>query len=220
MPLPSAYPVDSLLLTPSPREISRTLLARRKFLPAETLNLLAAAWIQFQTHDWFNHGEPPTDDPHEVPLGNGGHLARVPDAGPPHPTRPDTRLRGRARRAARDRGFEPAPPTYVNAESHWWDASQIYGSNPETLRQLRTDRKRPARARRQALPRRRESLARPQQLRGRPLRVHRQLVARASASCTPSSPASTTRSATGSGGSIHTGPTSRSSTWPAWSTRP
>src|SRR5262249_26056217 len=28
--------------------------------------------------------------------------------------------------------------TYVNAESHWWDASQIYGSNPETLRRLRT----------------------------------------------------------------------------------
>jgi hypothetical protein len=42
-------------------------------------------------------------------------------------------------RAARDRGFRPAPPTYVNAESHWWDASQIYGSNPETTRRLRTD---------------------------------------------------------------------------------
>src|SRR5262249_332002 len=36
VPLVSVYPVESLLLTPSPREISRSLLARKKFLPAET----------------------------------------------------------------------------------------------------------------------------------------------------------------------------------------
>ena len=51
--------------------ISSTLLARTKFLPAKILNLLAAAWIQFETHDWFNHGEPPADDPFEVPLEDG-----------------------------------------------------------------------------------------------------------------------------------------------------
>jgi hypothetical protein len=139
VPLVSAYPVDSLLLTPSPREISGKLLARRKFLPAETLNLLAAAWIQFQTHDWFNHGEPPLEEPHLVPLANGDdwheHPMRV------RRTRPDpTRDYAAEReRAARDRDFRPAPPTYVNAESHWWDASQIYGSNPETLKRVRTD---------------------------------------------------------------------------------
>jgi Animal haem peroxidase len=136
--LASAYPVESLLLTPSPREISRTLLARRKFLPAETLNLLAAAWIQFQTHDWFNHGEPPTDGPLEVLLGEGDAWHECPMR--VRRTRPDpTRDYAAEReRAARERGFRPAPPTYANAESHWWDASQIYGSNPETLQRLRT----------------------------------------------------------------------------------
>ena len=28
-----------------------------------SLNLLAAAWIQFETHDWFNHGEPVAERP-------------------------------------------------------------------------------------------------------------------------------------------------------------
>ena len=45
------------LLEPSPREVSIRVLARDTFRPARTLNLLAAAWIQFQTHDWFSHGE-------------------------------------------------------------------------------------------------------------------------------------------------------------------
>lgn len=30
-------------------------MTRKEFIPATTLNLLAAAWIQFQTHDWFVH---------------------------------------------------------------------------------------------------------------------------------------------------------------------
>ena len=46
---------EPALLTPSPRVISRRLLARKEFVPASTLNLLAAAWIQFQVHDWFFH---------------------------------------------------------------------------------------------------------------------------------------------------------------------
>src|SRR5262249_7650344 len=138
VPLASAYPVESLLLTPSPRDVSRLLLARRKFLPAESLNLLAAAWIQFQTHDWFNHGEPPTDAPHEVPLGQGDTWYECPmrvRRTRPDPTRDYAAERARA---GHDRSFQPGPPTYANAESHWWDASQIYGSNPETLRRLRT----------------------------------------------------------------------------------
>jgi hypothetical protein len=138
VPLASAYPVESLLLTPSPREVSRTLLARRKFLPAETLNLLAAAWIQFQTHDWFNHGEPPSDGPIEVPLREGDMWHRCPMQVRRTRSDPTRDYAAERQRATNDRGFLPAPPTYVNAESHWWDASQIYGSNPETLQRLRT----------------------------------------------------------------------------------
>ena len=40
---------------PTPREVSRLLLTRDRFRPATSLNVLAAAWIQFQVHDWFNH---------------------------------------------------------------------------------------------------------------------------------------------------------------------
>jgi hypothetical protein len=131
VPLAYTYPSEPLLLTPSPREISRRLLARKKFLPAEALNLLAAAWIQFQTHDWFNHGNPSSEDPFDVPLGEGDawhecpmHVRRT----RPDPTR---NYAAERQRAARDAAFKPAPPSYVNAESHWWDASQIYGSDAE-----------------------------------------------------------------------------------------
>ena len=59
VPLPEAVPDNGdALLDPSPRVISRELLARRDFIPATTLNLLAAAWIQFETHNWFSHGQP------------------------------------------------------------------------------------------------------------------------------------------------------------------
>ncbi|MEO6472297.1 MAG: peroxidase family protein, partial [Aeromicrobium sp.] len=45
------------LLTPNPREVSRTLFWRDEFVPATSLNVLAGAWIQFQNHGWFGHGE-------------------------------------------------------------------------------------------------------------------------------------------------------------------
>ena len=48
---------DAQLLDPNPRTISRELLTRERFLPATTLNVLAAAWIQFEVHDWFSHGK-------------------------------------------------------------------------------------------------------------------------------------------------------------------
>ena len=48
-------PTEWELWTPNPRELSDRFMARKQFIPATTLNLLAAAWIQFQTHDWFFH---------------------------------------------------------------------------------------------------------------------------------------------------------------------
>src|SRR5262249_5809677 len=91
VPLSEAFPDEDNLLAPSPRRISNELLARDKFKPATILNLLAAAWIQFETHDWFNHGEPLSDgeredkknrnvkdpfserqyQPHKVPIAEG-----------------------------------------------------------------------------------------------------------------------------------------------------
>jgi hypothetical protein len=42
----------SRLLEPNPREVANELLLRDKFKPSETINMLSAAWVQFQVHDW------------------------------------------------------------------------------------------------------------------------------------------------------------------------
>jgi hypothetical protein len=156
VPLVKAFPDVNNLLVPNPRLISNELLARTEFKPATILNLLAAAWIQFETHDWFNHGEPPwegeRDDKrnrgepdtitagqyvsHQVPLPGGDRWPENPMR--VRPTRPDpTRDYDKERRD--NKGKLSHPPTYANAESHWWDGSQIYGSNPETTARLRSD---------------------------------------------------------------------------------
>jgi hypothetical protein len=48
-------PTEEELWNPSPRMLSERFMKRKDFIPATSLNLLAAAWIQFQTHDWFFH---------------------------------------------------------------------------------------------------------------------------------------------------------------------
>ncbi|MFV8174742.1 peroxidase family protein [Mycolicibacterium peregrinum] len=123
VPPEHAYPEsDQRLLDPNPRLISRTLLTRDSFQPATTLNLLAAAWIQFEVHDWFAHGSVATR-PWVVPLRDDD----------PWPQRPM-----RVERTPPDPHPGPAgPPTFVTQESHWWDASQIYGTTPAFASALR-----------------------------------------------------------------------------------
>ena len=48
-------PTEEELWNPNPRMLSERFMKRKEFIPAASLNLLAAAWIQFQTHDWFFH---------------------------------------------------------------------------------------------------------------------------------------------------------------------
>jgi hypothetical protein len=128
VPRKYTYPDLARLHAPSPREISRKLLRRREFIPAETLNLLAAAWIQFQVHDWFMHAGPDTDNPDQL------KLERDDDWGKPameiRRSTPD--------RQSNEEQSDGSPPAYRNEESHWWDASQIYGNDPETESKLRT----------------------------------------------------------------------------------
>ncbi|MCV7400384.1 peroxidase [Mycobacterium fragae] len=140
VPLAHTYPEeDERLLDPNPRLISRKLLVREGFQPATTLNLLAAAWIQFEVHDWFSHG---TDLSHqwEIPLDDddpwpnrsrrskrpaGKHVMRI-ERTPPDPS-PDSQ----------------GPPTFVTRDTHWWDSSQIYGGAPnlEFAKALRLGRR-------------------------------------------------------------------------------
>lgn len=133
VPLQEAVPDSGNdLLDPSPRLISRELLARRNFIPATTLNLLAAAWIQFEVHNWFSHGVPEPGNEFKVPLPPNDDWSDPID-GCMHIRRtiPDTTAR------------EPwlgATPTFRNANSHWWDAGQIYGSSRERQMQIRSKR--------------------------------------------------------------------------------
>ena len=117
-------PSDEVLLTPNPRTVSRRLLTRDRFIPATTLNLLAAAWLQFNVHDWLSHGDNPKPNPFRIELS--------PDD--PWPHRPMTILRTR-----RDPTSPPDanPPTFINIASAWWDASQIYGSDEKTQATVR-----------------------------------------------------------------------------------
>ncbi|MCV7352709.1 hypothetical protein H7K15_21520 [Mycobacterium parmense] len=109
---------------PNPRLVSRELLTREEFQPATTLNLLAAAWIQFEVHDWLSH-DTTNSRPFEVPL--------EPDDPWPRKDRPM-----KIRRTAPDPSPDGSgPPTFVTADTHWWDASQIYGNTTQFADGLR-----------------------------------------------------------------------------------
>jgi hypothetical protein len=104
------------LLEPNPRTISRELLTRDTFEPATIVNLLAGAWIQFEVHDWFSHGQNEAENPWELRLAEDDPWFERPMRIP---------------RTRRDPSHveDGSPPTYVTNDSHWWDGSQIYGSD-------------------------------------------------------------------------------------------
>ena len=103
------------LMEPNPFDLSRELFTRKNgMIPATTLNLLAAAWLQAQNHDWFSHGKniPQTIEGTDV-----------------HKTRRDST----------DTDRKGAHETFRNVVTHWWDASQIYGSDETTILRVRTN---------------------------------------------------------------------------------
>ena len=122
VPLQHTVPDTANLLVPNPRTVSRELMTREQFQPATILNLLAAAWIQFMVHDWFVHKRSKTEflDVPSEPGDDFGAL-RVPRSVPEPAPAGSTR-----------------PPAYANLNSHWWDASQIYGCDREMAAKLRT----------------------------------------------------------------------------------
>src|ERR687886_1018242 len=65
---------------PSARKVSLELMTRHEFQPATTLNVLAAAWIQFENHNWFFHGRGEPDQTMDVPIDDS-------DDWPEHPMR-------------------------------------------------------------------------------------------------------------------------------------
>lgn len=120
------------LLTPNPRLVSREFLTRRgPMQEIPFLNLLAASWIQFQNSDWINHGEILFHDVLEVPLPPDDPARRrywqtkmFVGRTQPDPTRQPE--------------GETVPVTFINEVTHWWDASQIYGSDSATQQAVRS----------------------------------------------------------------------------------
>ena len=109
------------ILDPNPREVSRELLTRHEFIPATSLNLLAAAWIQFMVKDWLSHGAGDPQHHFELPLADD-------DPWPQRPLRVLKTLPDPTR-AHDDLG----PQTFLNTETPWWDASQLYGGARDQL---------------------------------------------------------------------------------------
>ena len=127
VPLSDAKVDAKNLLNPNPRDVSRVLLTRDKFHPATILNLNAASWIQFQTHDWFTHGNNQPDNKVEIPVAEDD------------PWREKYgKMEVKKTLADPTRHDSSNPPTFINEVTHWWDASQIYGSNQETINKLRS----------------------------------------------------------------------------------
>ena len=126
VPVSHTFPEElPALLDPNPREVSRRLLTRDEFKPATTLNVLAAAWLQFEVHDWFSHGENEPGNAWTIELGEGDPWEKPPMLIP------------RTRRDPTSDEDASTPPTYATADSHWWDASQIYGSDRRFAEVLR-----------------------------------------------------------------------------------
>ena len=120
---------ERALLSPNPRRVSLELLTRERFIPAPTLNVLAAAWLQFMVHDWLSHGQndPDLENAWTIPLADDD----------PFPQRPMRILRTR-RDPSRPAGTDGQPPSFMNIASHWWDASQLYGSDLDTQMKVRS----------------------------------------------------------------------------------
>ena len=111
-------------LHPEPaRGQPQQLLTRTRIKPVPFLNLLAAAWIQFMVHDWFSHG---TGDRQRRPE------SRSPRDDPLAPEQPATML---VPKTAPIRAAQPArrrAADLPNEITHWWDGSQLYGSDAAT----------------------------------------------------------------------------------------
>ncbi len=130
------------LLKPDPQRISRALLSREAegdYQKADTLNVLAAFWIQFQTHDWFSHLEEGRNGPGLMPTGcqakdadcrPGDRIDRSLFADLSAPPRFTAGGRSRLARAYK---------TSRNTVTAWWDASQLYGYDEKSLLRVKRD---------------------------------------------------------------------------------
>lgn len=163
------------LLKPDPQVISRKLFTRGQTSPhncngeapagnsadvdcayqkANHINVLAAFWIQFMTHDWFSHLEEGRNRAGAIQMGcamkrlNNVEQRLTQDEIEDLRCRPNDRIdpslvagdapaptfavNGKHRLAR-------APKTTLNTVTAWWDASQIYGFDETSQRRVKRD---------------------------------------------------------------------------------
>ncbi|MEM7534102.1 MAG: peroxidase family protein [Chloroflexota bacterium] len=124
VPIEDTYPdPEPKLLSPNPRDISDKVLQREEFIPAKTLNYLAAAWIQFQVHGWLNHGPSNPDAVFEIPVNDEGWDSKTMNVQKTVPVQGTN---------------SEKPPVYANPATHWWDSSDVYGAHEKLTNSLRT----------------------------------------------------------------------------------
>lgn len=127
-------PDDKYAINDPPLMDAAKLLDRKEFKELPVLNLLGVASLQGNVHDWMDHGK------HQNMAG-GMHTIELPED---HPIRQKygqtemkiPKLLIDSTRTESD-GKEQIRQTYENTVTHWWDASEIYGSDAETASRLR-----------------------------------------------------------------------------------
>ncbi|CAG2255827.1 unnamed protein product [Mytilus edulis] len=145
VPLNVTVQDDCNLYNPNPRDISRKLMQRKEFIPATSINILIAGWVQFMIHDWFGSGPNDKSRHFEVPVKDDDPdfttVIKI------NRTRPDncTRLPGVTTKICKNfpRDFEFCKDakdyeTHQNINTHWWDASQLYGVDATTNNRIRS----------------------------------------------------------------------------------
>ncbi|WP_352837599.1 peroxidase family protein [Mesorhizobium sp. M0296] len=111
---------------PNAIDISRELMFRKAFIPARSLNIVAAAWIQFQVHDWVNHRRHNLgSNEHDIviPVPNGGRWQNFASG----PAESAMRIAGNKI----DRMSSDGYPVFSNITTPWWDGSEVYGDTKE-----------------------------------------------------------------------------------------
>ncbi|HXB55416.1 MAG TPA: peroxidase family protein [Vicinamibacteria bacterium] len=177
------------LLMPDPQVVSRKLFTRSQSHPeacneglglpnnppsanceykkAAFLNVLAAFWIQFMTHDWFSHLVEGHNHAEFMPVGcqarlyNNVETPLTADEIQRLGCRPGDRIdKAYVEEAAEPEHFVSggkdylarAPKTMRNNNTAWWDASQLYGYDDVSRNRVKLDRNDPAKLRLDPLP--------------------------------------------------------------------
>lgn len=113
---------DEKIMTPDPAMVSKEFFTRDEFKPVPFLNMLAAVWIQFMNHDWLTHGKNMESGAFRVDKDNG-----------------TTEYVERTKENENDSRYKTEfGKVSLNDVTHWWDASQIYGSSLAAQMKLRS----------------------------------------------------------------------------------